>query len=154
VQTELQAIGNIDPSQVSQISFTPDPSVGENYDGYFIRFTSVSLKDPNMTSINANVEAFSAKFTLTGMTGKFNATIQAEISGSANPSGAASTAAATTGSKTQPSGTSAAAASTVKPNSAASSAAGSTKNNGAGHMVVPHVLGAAGVAAIVFSFFL
>jgi len=154
VQTELQAIGNVDVSTVSTIAWTPDATVGPNYDSYFIRFTSVNLKDPNQTQFNA--EAFSAKFTLSGMTGTFNSTVQAVISGSTSPSGAASTAAATSGSgaTTKPSGTSAAAASTVKPDAAASSAAGSSKNNGAGNMVVPRVLGATGVAAIVFAFFL
>jgi hypothetical protein len=153
-QTQLQAIGDVDVSLASSLSWTPDASAGPNYDSYFIRFTSVSLKDPNNTQFNA--EAFSAKFTLTGMTGTFNSTIQAEISGSAAPSGAASTAAATSGSgaSTHPSGTSAAAASTVKPNAAASSVASSSKNNGAGHMVAPRVLGVTGVAAIVFAFFL
>jgi len=150
-QTQLQSIGNVDVSTVAQLSWTPDATVGPNFDSYFIRFTSVSLKDPNQTAISAPEEAFSAKFSLTGMTGTFNSTIQAEISGSAS-SGAASTAAATA--KSTPSGTTATAASTVKPNSAASSAAGSSKSNGAGHMVAPHVLGATGVAAIVFSFFL
>ncbi len=133
----------------------------------FIRFTSVNLKDANQSQFN--VEAFSAKFTcvisssysscppkssnsLSGMTGTFNSTIQAQISGLTTASGAPSTAAAT--GSTRPSGTSAAAASTVKPSAAASSAAGSSKNNGAGHMVVPHVLGATGVAAIIFAFFL
>jgi len=151
VQTQLQAIGNVDVSKVSTISWTPDPSVGPNYDSYFIRITSVDLKDPNQTQFNA--EAFSAKFSLSGMTGTFNSTIQAVISGAA-ASGAASTAPAASGSTTHPSGTSASAASTVKPNTAASSAAGTSKNNGAGHMVVPRVLGATGVAAIVFAFFL
>jgi hypothetical protein len=151
-QSEMQLIGNVDVSTVSQLSWTPDPTVGANFNAYFIRFTSVNLKDPNQTAINANEEAFSAKFTLTGMTGTFNSSIQAEISGSA-ASGAAQTAGATGGSATQPSHTSAAAASTVKPSSAASSAAASS-SNGVGQMVVPHVLGATAVAAIVFSFFL
>jgi hypothetical protein len=152
VQTQLQQIGNIDVSKVNTISWNVDPTVGPNYDSYFIRITSVDLKDPNQTQFNA--EAFSAKFTLSGMTGTFNSTVQAVISGSA-ASGAASTAAATSGSgaTTHPSASSAAAASTVKPNTAASSAAGSSKN-GAGHIVVPRVLGATGVAAIVFAFFL
>ncbi|KAF8497448.1 hypothetical protein F5888DRAFT_1698042 [Russula emetica] len=153
VQTQLQLIANVDVSKVNSQAWTPDPSVGPNYGSYFIRFTSVSLKDPNQTQFNA--EAFSAKFSLSGMTGTFNSTIQAEISGSTGPSVAASTAAATSGSGATkgPSGTSIAAASTVKPSAAASSAAGSSANNGAGHMVVPRVLGATGVAAIVFAFF-
>jgi len=149
-QTQLQSIGNVDVSQQTSISWTPDATVGPNFDSYFIRITSVNLKDANQTQFNA--EAFSAKFTLSGMTGTFNSTIQAQISGAAS-SGAASTAAATSAS-TRPSGASASTASTTKPNAAASSAAGSSKNNGAGHMVVPRVLGATGVAAIVFAFFL
>jgi len=152
VQTQLQEIGNVDVSKVSSLSWTPDATVGPNYDSYFIRITSVSLKDPNQTQFNA--EAFSAKFSLSGMSGTFNSTVQAVVSGSAAASGAASTAAATSGSPTKPSSSSAAAASTVKPNAAASSAAGTSKNNAAGHMVVPRVLGATGIAAIVFAFFL
>jgi len=87
------------------------------------------------------------------MTGTFNSTLQAQISGLANPSGAASTAAATSGSA-KPSGTTAGTASTAKPNAAASSAAGSSKNNAAGSVIVPRALGATGVAAIIFAFFL
>lgn len=136
---------------------------GTNPLASFIRITSVNLKDANQSQYNA--EAFSAKFScvvssyfssptkgsnsLSGMTGTFNSTIQSEISGSA-PSVAGPTAAATT-SGSGFTTTSAAAASTVKPNSAASSAAGSSSNS-AGPMVVPRVLSATGVAAIVFAF--
>jgi len=152
-QTQLQPIGNVDVSKVSSISWTPDATVGPDFDSYFIRITSVDLKDATQTQFNA--EAFSAKFTLSGMSGPaFNATIQAEISGAATGSGAASTAPAASGASTHPSGTSASAASTVKPSPAAGSSAASSAKNGAGHMVVPRVLGATGVAAIVFAFFL
>jgi len=155
-QTLLQLIAtDVDVSKVATQAWTPDATVGPNFDNYFIRFTSNSLKDASQSQFPA--EAFSAKFTLTGMTGTFNSTVQAEISGSLTPSGAASTGAATSGSgaTTQhASSTSGAAASTVKATTSASSAAGSSKNNGAGHMVAPRVLCATGVAAIVFAFFL
>ncbi|KAG1886782.1 hypothetical protein F4604DRAFT_1675628 [Suillus subluteus] len=45
----------------------------------FVRFTSISLTDA--TNPQYPAEAFSAKFTMTGMTGTFNSTIQAEING-------------------------------------------------------------------------
>jgi len=152
VQYQVSVIGSVDVGVSSTFQWTIDPQAGPNFDGYFIRFTSVNLKDANDSRFNA--ESFSAKFTLTGMTGNFNTTIQAGINGSTTQSGAASTAAATSGSGSRPSGASASAASTVKPNAAASSAAGSSKNNGAGHVLVPRVLGVTGVAAIVFAFFL
>jgi len=156
VQTQLQTIATVDVSKVSSLSWAPDPSVGPNSNAYFIRVTSVSLKDANNSQYNA--EAFSSKFTLTDMTGTFNSTMQAEISGSAAaPTGppAAGTAAAGASGSGSPSSSAAAAASSVKPktSASASSAAGSSSNS-AGPMVVPRVLGATGVAAIVFAFFL
>ncbi|KAH9986280.1 hypothetical protein BJV77DRAFT_1071037 [Russula vinacea] len=142
--------------QVNTINWTPDATSGPNYNSYFIKFVSLSLKDANQTQFNA--EAFSAKFTLTGMTGTFNATVQAEISGSLAPSsGAAAATPAATSAATHAAaaGTSAPAGSTVKASASASTSSSSnSKNNGAGHMVVPRVLGATGVAAMVFVFFL
>jgi len=153
-QTLLQMIGtNVDVSAVSSATWQPDPTVGPNYGAYFIRFTSNSLPDP--TQSGAFVEAFSAKFALTGMTGTFNATVAGEISGTL---GASSTAASST---PVPSGSSTVAASklstsTVKSSSSPSgtSSSSSKSSNGAGHIVVPSVVGASGVAAVVFAFFL
>jgi len=148
----LQAIGDVDVSKETSIAWTPDASVGPDSNAYFIRFTSVNLKDANNSQYNA--EAFSSKFSLTGMKGTFNSTIQGVISGSGSV--AAPTAPPTaSGSGSGLTSKSASAASTAKASAAASSASGSgSSKNSAGAVVVPRVLGATGVAAIVFAFFL
>jgi len=81
-QTDLQTIGtSVDVSKNGSISFTPDPKIGSNGDFYFIRYQSISLKDATQPQFPAL--AFSAKFTLSGMTGTFSPAIQAQISGAA-----------------------------------------------------------------------
>jgi len=91
-QTSLQLLnGSVDVSQVSSITFTPDPTIGPNSNEYFIRFESLSLKDSTQPQFPAL--AFSAKFTLAGMTGTFSAAVLSQIQGQttaplANPSGA------------------------------------------------------------------
>jgi len=92
-QTCLQNISpSLDVSQNAQVSYTPNASIGPNGAYYFIKFTSISLKDS--TNPQFPFTAFSAKFTLAGMTGTFNATVSAELAGSAV--GPASTPAGTT----------------------------------------------------------
>jgi len=150
-QTLLQSIAtNIDVSKISSQTWTPDATVGPDSGVYFLRFTSNSFPDPKQPQFM--VEAFSAKFALTGMTGTFNATIQAQISGAATASGAASTAAASAGSTTRATSTGSTAPSSAKASTTASSAASS--KNGAGHITVPRVLTATGIAVITFVFFL
>jgi hypothetical protein len=79
-QTSLQLLnGSVDVSQVSSITFTPDPTVGPDSSEYFIRFESLSLKDATQPQFPAL--AFSAKFTLAGMTGTFSAAVQSQING-------------------------------------------------------------------------
>ncbi|KAF9224943.1 hypothetical protein BS17DRAFT_779332 [Gyrodon lividus] len=78
-QTPLQNIATVNVSTTSSIVFTPDGTIGPDSDEYFIRITSLTLMDPTQPQYPA--EAFSAKFTLTGMTGSFNASIQAQIDG-------------------------------------------------------------------------
>ncbi|KAG2361049.1 hypothetical protein BDR07DRAFT_1510020, partial [Suillus spraguei] len=93
-QTLLQTVStSIDVSTTSSITFTPDGTIGPNSNEYFVRFTSLNLKDATNSQFPA--EAFSAKFTLTGMTGTFNSTLQAEIDGqSTAPIGATATSSA------------------------------------------------------------
>jgi hypothetical protein len=93
-QTRLQTITpSVDVATTSTIQFTPDPSIGPNSNNYFIRFESISLKDAKSPQFPAL--AFSAKFQMSGMTGKFNSTVQAQIDGqSTAPIGGATTAAA------------------------------------------------------------
>jgi len=152
-QTLLQTIAtNVNVANAASQTWTPDPTVGPNFSNYFIRFTSNSL--PNANQSNAFAEAFSAKFTLTGMTGTFNASVQAEISGTTTPGGASTPAVSglSTGS-TSPSTSSKplTTSTTVKSSSSPSS---TSKSNGAGRIVVPSVVGASGVAAFAFAFFI
>ncbi|KAJ6591178.1 hypothetical protein DFH09DRAFT_907922 [Mycena vulgaris] len=99
-QTSLQLISeSIDVSNPLFLSFTPDASIGPNAAQYFIRFESLSLKDANDPAIPAL--AFSHVFTLSGMTGVFNAEVQSQIDGqSTAPIGGTATAAATSAANT------------------------------------------------------
>ncbi|KAG9024189.1 hypothetical protein FRB95_011961 [Tulasnella sp. JGI-2019a] len=93
-QTCLQNIApSMDVSQNAQVQFNPDASIGENGAMWFIKFTSINYKDPATPQFAFT--SFSAKFTLTGMTGTFNSTVQAEISGAAVAATSASASAAT-----------------------------------------------------------
>ncbi|GJE86328.1 hypothetical protein PsYK624_024080 [Phanerochaete sordida] len=137
-QTELQQIvPSVDVSTTGSIAFTPDATIGPNGDVYFIRFESLGLKDATNPQFPA--EAFSAKFTLTGMSGTFNSTVQQEVdagsSASAPGAGASSTgaaAASNTGASapSSPAATSSK-ASTSSSKSAAPSTTGATQANGA-----------------------
>ncbi|KAH9968013.1 hypothetical protein BC827DRAFT_1122891 [Russula dissimulans] len=154
-QALLQTIGTaVDVSKNNSLAWTPDASVGPNGQ-YFIRFQSNGLKDPSNPQYP--YQAFSAKFTLTGMTGTFSPAVESVINGASTASGASATPAAASGSTTHTSTASGLSTSTVKGTGAAAAASSTStaaKKNGAGRMVVPHVLGATGVAAVAFAFFL
>jgi hypothetical protein len=124
-QTQLQLIvDSVDVSTTSSISFTPDPSVGANANIYFIRFTSLGLKDA--TNPNYPAEAFSAKFTLSAMTGTFNATVQAQIdAASSAPVGGATSAPPAAGAPSAP--TTSGGAAPTSPAAGSSPASGSSK---------------------------
>ncbi|KIL66707.1 hypothetical protein M378DRAFT_10052 [Amanita muscaria Koide BX008] len=98
-QTPLQLISdNVDVSKISTIQFTPNPAIGPNGNNYFIRFESLNAKDPKQAQYPAL--AFSSKFSMNGMSGTFNASIQSQIDGQstaplAGPTGSATTATAT-----------------------------------------------------------
>ncbi|KAJ6499430.1 hypothetical protein C8R45DRAFT_803314, partial [Mycena sanguinolenta] len=79
-QTSLQSISNsTDVTNPLFLTFTPDPSIGPDGAQYFIRFESLTVKDPNDASIP--LLAFSHVFTMSGMTGAFDAEVLSEISG-------------------------------------------------------------------------
>jgi hypothetical protein len=103
---------------VGSASFTVDPNVGPNSNLYFIRFdaTNSSVVDP---ATNKKYLAFSSKFTLAGMTGKFNATVQQQIDNISSSAGQ------TTG------GTTTTAPSTSKTSAPTTSSTTTTKPNGA-----------------------
>jgi len=107
-QTRLQSLNaSVDVSKVSEIQFTPDATIGPNSSEYFIRVESLSLKDPSQPQYPAL--AFSAKFTLTGMTGTFSADVEKQIKGQstaplASPTGSGATSAPASASATPSSG--------------------------------------------------
>jgi len=152
-QTLLQTITpSVDVSTTQSVVFTPDATIGPNGNEYFIRFQSISLKDATQTQYPAL--AFSAKFTMAGMTGTFNATVQSQIDGQstapiggtaapASSSSAASTSVMSTSSKASSSGSASA--------SAAKTAAAASSTNGAEKQAGATVLAFAGVAAVVLS---
>jgi len=129
-QTLLQAITpSLDVSTAGSIQFTPDPTIGPNSNQYFIRFESISLKDP--TTPTAPALAFSAKFAMTGMTGTFSPDVQAQINAasSAPVSGATTTTALVTPTPaTKPALVTSASA---KPTSSSAAAAAKPSSSGA-----------------------
>ncbi|TDL28002.1 hypothetical protein BD410DRAFT_680260, partial [Rickenella mellea] len=79
-QTPLQLIvPSTDVSTSNSVIFTPDPTIGPNSNAYFVRFESLGFKDPANPQFPAL--AFSAKFTLTDMTGTFSPAVQSQIDG-------------------------------------------------------------------------
>lgn len=70
-QILLQNLGDVNVVQQATAVFTPDATVGGNSNLYFLRFTAT-----NYNVGQYPYEGFSAKFTLSGMTGTFNATEQ------------------------------------------------------------------------------
>jgi len=93
-QTELTVISSsTNVSAVNNVTFIPEASAGPNSGEYFIRFDSISLA--NAAAPQYPAQAFSAKFTLTGMTGAFSPAVQSEIDGQTTAPLAGATAAAT-----------------------------------------------------------
>jgi len=127
VQYLLQSIGSVTVSEASNLQFTPDASVGANSDQYFVRFTSLNL---NSTAAPMYpYEAFSSKFSITGMTGQFNSTIQQVMSstGALTPTGT------TSSGSVQTSGT----GSTTGTNTATSKVSTTTTTGSATHSGTP-----------------
>jgi hypothetical protein len=147
-QTCLQNISpSLDVSQNAQVTYTVNPSIGPDGNMYFIKFSSLAFKDP--TNPQFAFTSFSAKYTLAGMTGQFNATVSAEIAGaSVAPAGAsaapaASTPAATGGLVTTTKPAASAAATSAKPTTSAKA------TNGAFTTAVASLPGMALVAGLV-----
>lgn len=90
-QIKLQDLGSVALAQQAQAVFLPDASVGANSDLYFLRFTATNYF-PDQANPTIPYEGFSAKFTLTGMTGSFNATVQSLMNGGSTGAAPSSTA--------------------------------------------------------------
>jgi len=151
-QTLLQTISaSVDVSKTSTLVFTPNPAIGPNGDNYFIRFQSIALKDS--TQPQYPQMAFSAKFTLSGMSGAFNATVQAQIDGqSTAPIGGTIAASAPATTQTPVITTSkAAAAATSGSASKTTTAAAAAKTNGANKLAGANIAAFAGVAVVALS---
>jgi len=147
-QTLLQTISSsVDVSTISSVNFTPDGTIGPDSNEYFVRFTSINLKDA--TNSQFPEEAFSAKFTMTGMTGTFNATVQAEINGqSTAPIGATATATGTSSaSGSMKTISTSSVASTSGSQSSTSTSATATKTGAAGKVGITGVTCFVGAAA-------
>ncbi|KAG2103395.1 uncharacterized protein F5147DRAFT_278342 [Suillus discolor] len=147
-QTLLQTISSsVDVSTTSSINFTPDGTIGPDSDEYFVRFTSINLKDATNSQFPA--EAFSAKFTMTGMTGTFNTTVQDEINGqSTAPIGATTTATATSSaSGSMKTISTSSIASTSGSQSSTSTSATATKTGAAGKVGITGITCFVGAAA-------
>lgn len=151
-QTLLQlVVPQVNMGSTASIQFTPDASIGPNGDNYFIRIESLNLKDSAAPQFPAL--SFSSRFTMSGMTGTFNATVQAQIDGQSTapiggttPAGGSSTSASKTASTTG-------SASATRANVASSASATAAKdNNGAMSMATTSASGLvalmAGVVAI------
>jgi len=139
-QTFLQPIAfpnSIDVSKTSSLQFTVDPTVGENGANYFVRFTSLSLKDGANPYLS-----FSAIFALDSMTGTFNQTVKNEIQGVSSTPAASSTKPATTVLTSTRGSTSAS-------RSASASASASNKNNTGAAFVNASPVTYTGVAAFI-----
>jgi len=160
-QIQLQSLGDVDVVQQATASFIPDPTVGGDSDLYFLRFTATNYM------VGAYpYEGFSAKFTLTGMTGTFNATeaslmsaptsaIGSSTSGasvSTTSVGASTTAAQTTSSGIVSSTTSK--ASSTGGTSAKTSSTATTSSGAASPAALASSSALTGVAAVVLSAFL
>jgi hypothetical protein len=82
-QTSLQLLSpSTDVSTISELKFSPDATIGPNSKEYFIRFESIAFKDPKQPQFPAL--AFSAKFELTGMSGRFSPEVQQQIDGASS----------------------------------------------------------------------
>ncbi|TNY17820.1 hypothetical protein DMC30DRAFT_89643 [Rhodotorula diobovata] len=167
VQTEIAALGTVaDPSTDTEVLITIDPTWGPDSDDYFIRIQSVAGVD----STGAPLQAFSARFALSQMTGTWSSTASAALAGSpvaaaaasaSATSPAAAAAASTMATSVRAAATSAPAASVASLESkvAASSESKSASASGAqasasgtsgteGRVVVGGVVGLVGVAAV------
>lgn len=120
VQTQLQNLAaSVDVSKASSVSATVDPSIGPNGSFYFIRVTSLNLKDT--ANPQYPYQAFSAKFELQGMSGNFSQAVLAQIQDSGvSPSSVTSASKAATSSTSSTATKVAGAASAATSSSAAS----------------------------------
>jgi len=157
-QALMQTIAPANAASTGSVVFTPDATVGENSSSYFIKMISVNTPDP--TNAQYKATAYSAMFTLTGMTGTFSDAVKAQIAGTAASSGAVGSAAPATSvaastsavaSSTSAAGSSSASrAASSSTSHSASAASASASSNAAGAV---HVAGLGAFGATVAAIF-
>ncbi|THH31850.1 hypothetical protein EUX98_g2355 [Antrodiella citrinella] len=150
-QTELQTVvANVNTATTSSVVFTPLANIGPNGADYFIRVQSLGLQDA--TNPQYPALAFSAKFTMTNMSGTFNATVQAQIDGASAPaaSGAPATTPAAPAASTPASTPATSAKTTGSASGSASPTAGVAAKSGSGALGLV-ASGAAAIAGSVFA---
>ncbi|KPV75142.1 uncharacterized protein RHOBADRAFT_1161, partial [Rhodotorula graminis WP1] len=87
VQTQLASLGTVaDPGTETEVLITIDPTWGPDSDDYFIRIESVAGVD----AAGAPLQAFSARFALSQMTGTWSGAASAALAGSPVAAAAAS----------------------------------------------------------------
>jgi hypothetical protein len=140
-QTLLQSISaSYNMAQFGSIDWLPDASVGPNSNLYFIRIEALNFKSLDNPAVP--YQSFSAKFSLTGMTGQWTPEISSQLQGLTSPGGMPPTttpvAISTTPpavSTTPPAASGASSNSTkptnASPSKASASASGSAKPNSA-----------------------
>ncbi|OWZ27944.1 hypothetical protein C356_06618 [Cryptococcus neoformans c45] len=139
---------SVDVSKASSVSATIDPSIGQDDSHYFVRFTSLSLKDEKNPQYP--YEAFSAMFYIQSMTGTFNATVLAAIdaANSSSSSVIASASSTATVSDASTSGHGFAASNTKSStHSASASSSSGSSTSAAFHQAAPAILALALIGA-------
>ncbi|KAK0498730.1 hypothetical protein EDD18DRAFT_1070313 [Armillaria luteobubalina] len=130
-QTTLQVIAeNVNVATTSTLQFIPSANIGPAGDEYFIRVDSNSLKDANNSQYPAL--SFSAKFTINGLSGSFNSSVQAEIDGQSTAPLAGSSTSASGSSASSGASTTKAASSTSKAVSTSATAGNTAKATSSG----------------------
>ncbi|KAG8684016.1 hypothetical protein FRC11_012731 [Ceratobasidium sp. 423] len=156
MQSLIQNLAVTNAQTAGTVQFVPDASAGEDSSSYFIKMISLNTADPNNAQYKAT--AYSAMFTLKGMTGKFNSTVQAQIAGTAASSTAVVSGAATTPAAASSAAASSSASTTTSARNSTSTGASANNNaannNGAGSIAVTGmgIFGAAALAALAVVF--
>ncbi|CAE6473317.1 hypothetical protein ACGC1H_006351 [Rhizoctonia solani] len=148
-QTLVQNLAVTNAQTAQTVQFVPDPAAGEDSPVYFIKMVSLNMADPANAMYKAS--AYSAMFTLKGMTGKFNDTVKAQIAGTPASSAPSAPAGSTTAAPSATNAKAAAATTTTSHNStAAGTSNNATNNNGASSVAVAGmgVFGATVLAAL------
>jgi hypothetical protein len=137
---------SVNVATTNTIVFTPTANIGSDSSVYFIKFVSASLMQNGTAIANTPEEAFSAKFTLSGMSGQFNATVQAEINAATGASTSAAAPATDTAAKS--SSSTVVTKSSSGTASATKSSTSSTATSGAERLVAGSAVGAISLGAI------